>query len=317
MARSTEPRFEAASAISIGRRKYQEDALITDFALGADLGLVVLSDGMGGHAAGDVASKIAVTEVFSELKLQSGDIDRFEAQAPHILRDAARAANDCIGRHSKANTETSGMGATLLALSFVRDKLYWVSVGDSPLFMFKNGVLVRINADHSMAPQIDLMVALGQMSEADALHHPDRNCLTSVLCGVPIAKIDCPREPTGLAAGEIFIAASDGLQFLGDAEIQEVVRKNQKKTCAEIAAALVHELDKLGHPEQDNTALAVVRVLPVRAEVKKPAGRATPRLRFGKKQPARMDAVAARGAVGALHLAWAQVSALFAWRRAQ
>ncbi len=73
MWRSPEPRFDVASAICQGGRDYQEDAIVTDFPFGADSGVVVLADGMGGHAAGDVASKIVVTEVFSELKFESAN----------------------------------------------------------------------------------------------------------------------------------------------------------------------------------------------------------------------------------------------------
>jgi hypothetical protein len=104
----SETRFDVASAISQGQRPYQEDALVTDFSLGTDIGFAVLADGMGGHAAGDVASKIVVTEVFSELKLQSGDVAAFKTNLPEILRDAALAANDCVKVHIQSNAETTG-----------------------------------------------------------------------------------------------------------------------------------------------------------------------------------------------------------------
>ena len=82
-------RYDVASVLNRGHRDYQEDALATDFPLGADFGYAVLSDGMGGHAAGDVASKIVVTEVFSELKFQSSDAEGFEADIGNVLKDGA------------------------------------------------------------------------------------------------------------------------------------------------------------------------------------------------------------------------------------
>jgi PPM family protein phosphatase len=210
----SETRFDVASAISQGQRPYQEDALVTDFSLGTDIGFAVLADGMGGHAAGDVASKIVVTEVFSELKLQSGDVVAFKTNLPEILRDAALAANDCMKVHIQSNAETAGMGATLLAPVFVGSRLYWISIGDSPLLLFRQGVLRQLNEDHSMAPQIDFMIRTGLLSEDAGRNHPDRSCLTSVLGGEDIPRIDCPAEPFELQEGDILIAASDGIQYL-------------------------------------------------------------------------------------------------------
>ena len=195
---SPEIQFGVASAISQGRRTHQEDAIIIDFPLGADLGFAVLADGMGGHLAGDVASKIVVTEVFSELKLRSGNQQAFEDKVTDILIEAARAANECLHGHAMTNPETSGMGTTLVAPVFFRNRLFWISIGDSPLFLCRDGVLIRLNEDHSMAPQIDFMVETGVIPAESGENHPDRNCLTSVLIGSEIARIDCPKDPLEL-----------------------------------------------------------------------------------------------------------------------
>ena len=72
MRQDSETRFDVTTALSVGARDHQEDAVVADFPMGSDMGFVVLSDGMGGHAAGDMASKIVMTEVFCELKFQSG-----------------------------------------------------------------------------------------------------------------------------------------------------------------------------------------------------------------------------------------------------
>jgi serine/threonine protein phosphatase PrpC len=262
---ASEIRYDVASAISQGQRPYQEDALITDFALGTDIGFTVLADGMGGHAAGDVASKIVVTEVFSELKLQSGDQKGFRANIPAILRDAALAANDCVKVHVQSNAETAGMGATLLAPVFVSSRLYWISIGDSPLLLFRKGVLRQLNEDHSMAPQIDFMIRSGLLSEEAGRNHPDRSCLTSVLGGEDIPRIDCPAEPFDLQHGDILIAASDGIQYLTFAEIEEVLRAHSSKPARRIAGALLTVLEAHGDPEQDNATFTIVKVLSERS----------------------------------------------------
>ena len=252
--------FDVASAVSIGQRDVQEDALICDFPIGAPLGFAVLSDGMGGHAAGDTASKIVVTEVFAELKLQSGDPDALEADITSILQGAAHSANDCIGAHSGSNPEAKGMGATLVAPVLLRDHLYWVSVGDSPLFLFRDSALSQLNQDHSMAPQIDFLARTGLIEFEDACNHPDRQCLTSVLAGCDIARIDCPETPVQLQGGDIVIAASDGLQFLDDDEICDLLNEYSTDSSARIAAALLRCLEELDDPDQDNVSFCVIRV---------------------------------------------------------
>ena len=116
MWRSPEPRFDVASAICQGGRDYQEDAIVTDFPFGTDTGVVVLADGMGGHAAGDVASKIVVTEVYSELKFQSASFSQQESDIPTFMAMAASGANAAVRDHVKDHPEVRGMGATLVAM---------------------------------------------------------------------------------------------------------------------------------------------------------------------------------------------------------
>lgn len=261
MPNSIDLSFDVASAISLGQRDIQEDAIICDFPIGAPLGFAVLSDGMGGHAAGDIASKIVVTEVFAELKLQSGDPKAMENDIAAILQGAATSANDCIRAHAGHDKTTRGMGATLVAPVLMADHLYWVSVGDSPLFLFRDGVLKQLNQDHSMAPQIDFLARVGMMETDVASNHPDRQCLTSVLAGHGIARIDCPETPVELRHGDMVIAASDGLQFLEDSEISDLLVEHVFSTSAEISTALLRALEKLDDPDQDNVSFCVIRVL--------------------------------------------------------
>lgn len=252
--------LDAASALSVGRRDYQEDAVAVDFPTGTKVGFAVVSDGMGGHAAGDVASKIVVTEVFSELKLRTGDAGALESDLPDILRGAVFSANECIRYHAETYPGTQGMGATLVAPIFVEDRLYWVSVGDSPLYLFRGGVLTRLNADHSMVPQIDYLVRSGLMNAADGLAHPDRHCLTSVLAGAPIPQLDCRSVPVQLQAGDIVLAASDGLLFLEDDRIAGHLQRGAHSASAEIGARILEDIAVLDDPDQDNVSLCIIKV---------------------------------------------------------
>ncbi len=260
MAPKAEYRFQSASALYLGERENQEDAVASDFALGGDLGFVVLSDGMGGHNAGDIASKVVVTEVFSELKLQSGDVQGFSANIRSILLEATETANRCVGDVSTGAPSARGMGATLIAPVFIKDKLFWLSIGDSPLYLFRNGHLLQLNEDHSMAPHIDLLVRSGMLTESSGRDHPDRNCLTSVLVGHTIARVDCPEVPTQLFDGDIIVVASDGLQHLRDCEIRDVLDRKKDDSSEDIAGALISEIKTLDAPEQDNVSLCVVKV---------------------------------------------------------
>lgn len=258
--RSRDPRYDVASGISQGARDYQEDAITADFPVGAEAGFVVLADGMGGHAAGDVASKIILTEVFSELKFHFADVEAFERRAPEILRNVAEFANDTLRDHAEQNPETRGMGATLVVPALIENRLWWISVGDSPLFLYRNGLLSQLNEDHSMGPQIDFMVQSGLLDARIAVDHPDRNCLLSVLMGADIAKVDCPERPLELKAGDIVICASDGLQFLSNAQITRILGKYRKARSTEIAERLLDEIDRLDDPDQDNISFTVIKV---------------------------------------------------------
>ncbi len=258
--RSHEPRYDVASGISQGARDYQEDAITADFPVGAEAGFVVLADGMGGHAAGDVASKIVLTEVYSELKFHYADVEAFERRAPEILRNVAEFANQTLREHSESHPDTEGMGAPLVVPALVENRLWWISIGDSPLFLFRGGQLRQLNEDHSMGPQIDFMVQAGLIDAQIAASHPDRNCLMSVLMGSAIAKVDCPSQPVELKAGDIVICASDGLQFLSNAQIEKVLTRYRKSRSTEIAERLLEEIHRLDDPDQDNISFTVIKV---------------------------------------------------------
>lgn len=252
--------FDAATVAIKGARPYQEDNLICSFPLGQDCGFAVLSDGMGGHNSGDVASALVVAEMVSQLKgrpdlLQGDGID-----IPATLNAAAEAANQRVAAHTETNQETYGMGATLLSVVIRDGALFWVSVGDSPLLLMRDDVLQQLNKDHSMTPQIDMMVKVGALTAEMGRNHPDRSTLTSAISGDPIQKIDCPAHPFPVYPGDVLVVASDGLQFLTNAEIAKVLRDTHDQPSAVVAEALRNSLVLNDHPDQDNAAFVVIKV---------------------------------------------------------
>lgn len=260
--------YELASAICMGARDYQEDTLMTDLSDGAGPGLVILADGMGGHAAGDIASKIVVTEMFNELTFRRSQMTGSYQAMSKALNKAAQSANTRIAQHAEAHPATCGMGATLLCLAIHDGQLHWLSIGDSPLFLFRGNTLHQINEDHSMAPQIDLMVEAGLIPDYVARSHPDRNVLTSVIAGDPLTYIDCPEEPLALMPGDIVIAASDGLQYLSDLEIAELLDAHIDESCHTQSDALMTAISDLADPTQDNVSLALIQVKEARASAR-------------------------------------------------
>jgi len=260
MWRLPEPRFDVASALDRGNRDYQEDTLVSDFAVGDDCGIVVLADGMGGHSAGDVASKIVVTEVYSELKFNSDMFFDGVEELPSLMADAIHSANECLKSAMAEDMQSMGMGSTVVATVMAGNTLFWTSVGDSPLYHYRGGNLQQLNEDHSMAPQIDIMAQTGILSPEEAKDHPDRNCLTSAVAGGQIARMDNRGIAYQLQAGDVVVVSSDGLQFLDEKMITKIISRNRRKPSADIANALLQAVKGLEHPDQDNISFAVIKV---------------------------------------------------------
>lgn len=252
--------FDVSTVALRGAREYQEDSLISSFALGQDTGFAVLADGMGGHASGHIASTLVVTEMFAQLKMKDLMLDEGVLNIPTALETAAEAANKRVSEYAETNDEAYGMGSTLLSVVIRQEKLFWISVGDSPLLLFRDGELRQLNKDHSMAPEIDMMVKAGAMTEEVGRDHPDRNTLTSAITGSRIPKIDCPERPIALQPEDILIVASDGIQYLSNEVIARTLKQTQTGRGVDIANALIEEIEELNDPEQDNTACMVVKV---------------------------------------------------------
>lgn len=252
-------RFDVSSALLQGARDRQEDAVATAFSQGADLGFAVLSDGMGGHAAGDIASRIIVTEIFAELTIRTA-LPRFRTSGiPAMLREAVQAANRCLRANIDADPSMHGMGGTVISIVLANGRLHWISVGDSVLYLFRNGELIRLNEDHSMAPQIDLMVRKGLIDMEEARDHPQRNCLTSALFGQDIPAIDCPETPVPLRPDDLVLVASDGLEHLSEDGIAALLRRFRRRSSGDIANRLMAGITGMNDPEQDNTSLVVIK----------------------------------------------------------
>lgn len=253
--------YDVATALWQGKRPYQEDSLLADFHGGMDRGFAVLADGMGGHAAGDLASRLVVIDAVSHLKFLMHDGAALEKNLKSELTSAIQTANDVLKDRGASDRRLQGMGATFLATVVFEDRLYWASVGDSPLYLWREGELRQLNEDHSMAPIIDQMAKTGELTEEEAANHPDRNALTSVLMGGNLKSMDVPATATVLDPGDVLIQASDGLQYLDEARIADVLKgMDSGASSRAITDALMQALYDLDDPVQDNTAIMVLQL---------------------------------------------------------
>ncbi|MCP5540204.1 MAG: serine/threonine-protein phosphatase [Akkermansiaceae bacterium] len=242
-----------------GSRDYQEDsyAVAPPEELGEgrrDL-LIVLADGMGGHAAGDVASRVGV-ERFIHTFYESEDEPDDSRMAM-----ALEAANRQIGAEAE-RLRADSMGTTLLAV-LVRGRLVeWISVGDSPLFLVRDGRIGRLNADHSMSPVIDRMIEESKITDEEIADLPPRNELRSALIGEEIDLIDTPGEPFALEPGDVLVAASDGVLTAPPLEIAKAVSKTATQDASRIAIAVMDAVVSHRKAKQDNLTVVVFKFDP-------------------------------------------------------
>lgn len=246
--------FELAGAQIDGARDYQEDAfLITNLtdANGNPSALVIVADGMGGHAAGNVASNMAV-QAFN--KHVSGN---YPAQSPgKILHECVLRANKSIKETTAETPALAGMGCTMVAAILEAGKLWWASVGDSHLYLIRNKELIKKNADHSYGGFLDRMAAAGTPVEPEP--GLARNMLMSAVTGDDINEIDAPDTPFQLQAGDRVLLCSDGMDTLSAGKmIQFSEWSEAPKECAE---ALLKAVEDAAMPKQDNTTVVVVNI---------------------------------------------------------
>jgi formylglycine-generating enzyme required for sulfatase activity/serine/threonine protein phosphatase PrpC len=246
--------FDIAGAQIDGARDYQEDAfLVTHLgdSDGESGSLVIVADGMGGHAAGNVASNMAV-QTFNKHITSNFPTD----EMPAVLRESALEANNSITETVRETAALKGMGCTLVAAVLENSSLRWVSVGDSHLYLIRNDEVKKKNADHSYGGFLDRMAAEGNPVEPEAGF--SRNMLMSALTGEEIADIDCPETPLELEGGDRIIIASDGLDTLSHGKMLSYI--NTATTAKECVDALLAGVEEAKMPRQDNTTVIVVDV---------------------------------------------------------
>jgi protein phosphatase len=264
------PEFEHAYRATKGARSYQEDTAlfwpgeepflpgIEARVNGSDALVAVLADGMGGHAGGALASRMACENF---IKTYAGN----DGSRRERLMEALQAANRSIADTVAANPMLTGMGSTLVGVTFGPEGVQWVSVGDSPLMLYRRGEIALLNEDHSLAPELDRLVAAGRISEEEARRDPRRHMLRSAVTGDEIDLVDVSRRPLEIEPGDYIILASDGLQTLEPGEIERIVAAYAGDGASAVAGALIRAVEAIKDPHQDNATVVAVRALPADA----------------------------------------------------
>lgn len=238
-----------------GARDYQEDAFMVsqlgETPDGHSSALIIMADGMGGHAAGNVASNMVVASFNKSFQ------SSFPPKSPsNSLNKALLNANEQIATSVNETPALAGMGCTMVTAYLEGENLWWVSVGDSHLYLIREKELIKQNADHSYGAFLDMMIEQGE--EVDESAGMSRNMLMSAMTGVEISSIDCPDTPLKVKPGDRIIIASDGLDTIGAGAItQYSAWSNTPKECV---YALLKAVEDVKRKNQDNTTIIVVDI---------------------------------------------------------
>lgn len=220
--------------------------------------LLAVGDGLGAHTGGSIASYIAVNS-FVHAFHQTGAGSNLSPY--HRLRLALDTANDTLGQlAARLPSSNNPMGTTLVAAHVSLQHLLWISVGDSPLFLYRSGTLERLNEDHSLTPLIEQRVLIGEITQEEADHHPDRHTLQSALLGHPIQLVDTPTQSLELQSGDLIIAASDGIFTLSHLQLEEMLAFGRHTTADKIAEAILFAIRRVNFERQDNLTVGVIKI---------------------------------------------------------
>lgn len=240
------------------RRHHNEDA----FLVRDDLGLYVVADGMGGHAAGEVAARLAIAEIERVVEATSNAAETTwpEGWDPRLPCDSNRLAFAALLAHRRVTGAVEGdpglrgMGATMVAalLSPARDHLTVAHVGDSRAYLLRAERFQLLTSDHSWVHE---QVLAGLLSEDAARSHPLKNVVTRALGGAQEPVADVREHP--VHGGDLLLLCSDGLNgMVADDEVAEILRRHRGNLRV-IARDLVDEANRRGGA--DNITIVLVR----------------------------------------------------------
>ena len=219
------------------------------FVANPGAGLFLVADGMGGHAAGEIASQLASSTVESCVATGASSVEDF----PDMLRRAAQEANQRVFEAQQQDRALSGMGSTLTVLFLREDKYYIAHVGDSRAYRLRDGNLEQLTRDHSLVWHL---YENGVLRKSDLSTHPQKNLITRSIGSH--SQVDVDLEQRKACAGNVYLLCSDNLtNEVTDEGIHGILnaRLSQPQQMADL---LVDAANHAGGP--DNITVVVVRI---------------------------------------------------------
>jgi protein phosphatase len=246
-------RYDIVCATDPGKvRSGNEDAVLAE----PELGLAILADGMGGYAAGEVASKLAVDEVHGELSsalplLRAKPVEELGAGLVEDMRFAASRANDSIIGLAKREPDYEGMGSTLVIAVLQDERLFIGHLGDSRAYRFRAGRIEQLTRDHCW---VDEQVAAGSLSVDALIDTRYKNIVTRAL-GIE-DEVDLEVHDHVIEKDDLFLLCSDGLSdMVTDQQMEAILAADS--TLAELAQKLVDTANE--HGGKDNISVILMR----------------------------------------------------------
>ena len=228
----------------VTREMNQDYYFATDTNLGNLPNLFIVADGMGGHKAGDYASRHTIERVVASISRNSSE------EPVTIIQEAISKANELLVAESNEDETKSGMGTTLVIATLVGDKLIVANVGDSRLYVISDMVR-QITRDHSL---VDEMVRLGELNPSEARSHPDKNIITRAIGAQKNVKADF--FEVELAKDDYVLMCTDGLtNMVRDEEILDIVRSEKEPE------AIAHKLVRMANNNggRDNITVTIIK----------------------------------------------------------
>ncbi|TMF85667.1 MAG: serine/threonine-protein phosphatase [Chloroflexi bacterium] len=246
MSRAVKLRLAFGTDPGLQRQENEDSVLVWKEKAGVDA-LLVVCDGMGGHAAGRLASSIAVETFASTLAGDGG-----KGADPNRLREASIRTNTAVHMASMENPEWQGMGSTLTVVAIEGSKLALVNVGDSPAYLFRDGKYRLISQDHSWPAE---QVRLGVIKPEDAKDHPMKHRLTRAI-GV-WDQIASFTDVIDLQPGDSVVLCSDGVETAG-VSVEEMWAMLTEGSLEDGIRKVIDRCRELGAPDNVTVAVATV-----------------------------------------------------------